>query len=94
MCFQVQAQDWVQVTSLPNVFNETHHSFAFSFDDMGYIVVVIRIPEYEMIFISTTLQPTLGQSLPLFPAELVVLRLVIFGMGKHTLDLEMMAHHD
>ena len=38
MCFQVQAQDWVQVTSLPNVFNETHHSFAFSFDDMGYIV--------------------------------------------------------
>ena len=38
MCFQVKAQDWVQVTSLPNVFNETHHSFAFSFDDMGYIV--------------------------------------------------------
>jgi len=38
MCFQVQAQDWVQVASLPNVFNETHHSFAFSFDDMGYIV--------------------------------------------------------
>lgn len=38
MCFQVQAQDWVQVTSLPNVFNKTHHSFAFSFDDMGYIV--------------------------------------------------------
>ena len=38
MCFQVQAQDWVQVTSLPNVFNETHHSFAFSFDGMGYIV--------------------------------------------------------
>jgi N-acetylneuraminic acid mutarotase len=38
MCFQLQAQDWVQVTSLPNVFNETHHSFAFSFDDMGYIV--------------------------------------------------------
>ena len=38
MCFQIQAQDWVQVTSLPNAFNETHHSFAFSFDDMGYIV--------------------------------------------------------
>ena len=38
MYFQVQAQDWVQVTSLPNAFNETHHSFAFSFDDMGYIV--------------------------------------------------------
>jgi N-acetylneuraminic acid mutarotase len=38
MCFQVKAQDWVQVPSLPNVFNETHHSFAFSFDDMGYIV--------------------------------------------------------
>jgi len=34
----VQAQDWVQVTSLPNAFNETHHSFAFSVDDMGYIV--------------------------------------------------------
>jgi len=28
----------VQVNSLPNVFNETHHSFAFSFDNMGYIV--------------------------------------------------------
>ena len=39
-------------------------------------------------------QPTLGQSLPLFPAGLVVMRLVILGMGKHTLDLEMMAHHD
>jgi len=38
MYFQVQAQDWVEVTSLPNAFNETHHSFAFSFDDMGYIV--------------------------------------------------------
>jgi N-acetylneuraminic acid mutarotase len=38
MCFQIQAQDWVQVTSLPNAFNETHHSFAFSFDDMGYLV--------------------------------------------------------
>ena len=38
MCFQAQAQDWVQVTSLPNTFNKTHHSFAFSFDDMGYIV--------------------------------------------------------
>ena len=38
MYFQVQAQDWVQVTSLPNAFNKTHHSFAFSFDDMGYIV--------------------------------------------------------
>jgi len=35
---KVQAQDWVQVASLPNAFNETHHSFAFSFDDIGYIV--------------------------------------------------------
>jgi len=35
---KVQAQDWVQVSSLPNAFNETHHSFAFSFDDIGYIV--------------------------------------------------------
>jgi N-acetylneuraminic acid mutarotase len=26
------------VNSLPNSFNETHHSFAFSFDDTGYIV--------------------------------------------------------
>ena len=34
----VQSQNWVQVNSLPNSFNETHHSFAFSFDDMGYIV--------------------------------------------------------
>ena len=35
---KVKAQDWVPVTSLPNAFNETHHSFAFSFDNMGYIV--------------------------------------------------------
>ena len=35
---KVQAQDWVQVASLPNAFNETHHSFAFSFDDIGYVV--------------------------------------------------------
>ena len=34
----VQSQNWVQVNSLPNSFNETHHSFAFSFDDTGYIV--------------------------------------------------------
>jgi len=34
----VKSQNWVQVNSLPNSFNETHHSFAFSLDDMGYIV--------------------------------------------------------
>ena len=34
----VQSQNWVQVNSLPDSFNETHHSFAFSFDDTGYIV--------------------------------------------------------
>ena len=34
----VQSQNWVQVNSLPNSFNETHHSFAFSLDDTGYIV--------------------------------------------------------
>ena len=33
-----KAQDWVQVSSLPSSFNQTHHSFAFSFDNMGYIV--------------------------------------------------------
>ena len=38
VCVQAQAQEWVQVTSLPNAFNETHHSFAFSFDDIGYVV--------------------------------------------------------
>ncbi len=38
VCFQTQAQDWVQVASLPNAFNQTHHSFAFSFDDVGYMV--------------------------------------------------------
>ena len=35
---QAQEQDWVQVTSLPDAFNETHHSFGFSLDDIGYIV--------------------------------------------------------
>lgn len=38
MCFQAQAQDWEQVASLPFSFNQTDHSFAFSFDDIGYIV--------------------------------------------------------
>ena len=38
MSFQIQAQDWVQVSSLPAAFNQTHHSFAFSFDNIGYIV--------------------------------------------------------
>lgn len=38
MSFQIQAQDWVQVSSLPEAFNQTHHSFAFSFDGIGYIV--------------------------------------------------------
>ena len=33
-----KAQDWVQVSSLPSSFNQTHHSFAFSFNNMGYIV--------------------------------------------------------
>ena len=32
------SQGWVQVTALPPSFNETHHSFAFSFGDLGYIV--------------------------------------------------------
>lgn len=38
LCFQSQAQDWVQITSLPDAFHATHHSFAFSFGDTGYIV--------------------------------------------------------
>lgn len=38
MCVQVQAQDWVQVASLPNAFNATHHSFGFALDGMGYLV--------------------------------------------------------
>jgi N-acetylneuraminic acid mutarotase len=38
MCMQVQAQDWVQVASLPNAFNSTHHSFGFAIDGTGYIV--------------------------------------------------------
>jgi N-acetylneuraminic acid mutarotase len=38
ICFQTQAQEWVQVASLPDTFNETDHSFAFSLDGMGYIV--------------------------------------------------------
>ena len=31
-------QGWVQVASLPRAFSETHHSFAFSFGGLGYIV--------------------------------------------------------
>ena len=35
---KAKAQEWVQVSSLPSSFNQTHHSFAFSFNNMGYIV--------------------------------------------------------
>ena len=38
LLFNVQAQEWTQVSSLPASFNKTHHSFAFSLDGMGYIV--------------------------------------------------------
>ena len=31
-------QEWIQVESLPESFNETHHSFAFSLENLGYIV--------------------------------------------------------
>ena len=37
-CFQLHAQQWVQVSSLPSEFSETHHSFGFSFNNMGYLV--------------------------------------------------------
>ena len=33
-----QAQDWEQVASLPDEFNQTHHSFGFGLDGKGYIV--------------------------------------------------------
>ena len=29
---------WVQVASLPPAFSQTHHSYAFSFGGLGYIV--------------------------------------------------------
>ncbi|MDA9774621.1 hypothetical protein N9B82_06650, partial [Saprospiraceae bacterium] len=38
LCFQIQAQEWVQVASLPSSFNQTHHSFGFSINDIGYVV--------------------------------------------------------
>ena len=34
----VTAQNWEQVSPLPAAFNKTHHSFAFSFNNLGYIV--------------------------------------------------------
>ncbi|MFK7908574.1 MAG: kelch repeat-containing protein [Chitinophagales bacterium] len=33
-----QAQDWEQVTPLPNEFSQTHHSFGFGLDGKGYLV--------------------------------------------------------
>ncbi|MEZ4883688.1 MAG: kelch repeat-containing protein [Chitinophagales bacterium] len=33
-----QAQDWVQVASLPNEFSQTYHSFGFGIDGKGYLV--------------------------------------------------------
>ncbi len=32
------AQDWEPVSSLPNAFNQTHHSFGFALDGKGYVV--------------------------------------------------------
>jgi len=32
------AQEWVEVASLPNAFNKTHHSFGFALEGKGYIV--------------------------------------------------------
>ena len=37
-CSIVPAQNWEQVSPLPAAFNKTHHSFAFSFNNLGYIV--------------------------------------------------------
>ena len=34
----IHAQEWEQVSSLPESFNKTHHSFAFSLNGLGYIV--------------------------------------------------------
>ena len=34
----VQGQNWELVSPLPAAFNKTHHSFAFSFNNLGYIV--------------------------------------------------------
>ena len=33
----IKGQDWTQVSSLPDSFNQTHHSFAFSLNNLGYI---------------------------------------------------------
>lgn len=38
ICLSIQAQEWVEATSLPNAFSKTHHSFAFELEGMGYIV--------------------------------------------------------
>lgn len=34
----LHAQEWSQVSSLPEAFNESHHSFGFSLDGLGYLV--------------------------------------------------------
>ena len=34
----MQGQNWELVSPLPAAFNKTHHSFAFSFNNLGYIV--------------------------------------------------------
>ncbi len=34
----IKGQDWTQVSSLPDSFNQTHHSFAFSLNNLGFIV--------------------------------------------------------
>lgn len=35
---RLSAQDWEAVSPLPAAFNKTHHSFAFSFNNLGYLV--------------------------------------------------------
>jgi N-acetylneuraminic acid mutarotase len=38
MSLQIHAQEWEQVSSLPDGFSKTHHTFAFSLDNTGYVV--------------------------------------------------------
>ena len=67
LCFNIQAQEWEQVSSLPANFNRTHHSFGFSFDGLGYLVTGASNAGYRDEFYQYNPGTDTWTELPPFP---------------------------
>ena len=51
----IKGQDWIQVSSLPDSFNQTHHSFAFSLNNLGLnIVIDVNPPSTHRQMVATS----------------------------------------